>query len=848
MTAVRRTLSVRLTLMMGVAVGSLATMPAHAQNASRGYPVGSSASAVAAQTFTGGRSGVSPNPAGGTAPNPMAPSLGGPPVIAPPVAAVVTGPRTQEQIDREDDAREAAERRAELDDGLGPDGFYLEADLVVRDDKAKTIVATGGVESRYGGRTLRANQVTYDQTTGIITAKGAAQLIDEDGNVEFADELVLDDAKSTGFARNFSARMADKTTMAASTAVRRSAQINELNNALYTPCPLCAEDPSKPPSWSFRAEKVIDDKNKQVVYFRKAKFYLWAVPAFYLPVFWTTSPSAVRSSGFLTPKITLSKRRGLSYEQPYLQLLGPSSDIILSPQVNTGVNPFLNFNYRQRFYSGTAEFRGGVGYDQDFDNHGEKFGDSTFRSYVLAKGRFDINDKWLWGFSAERASEDLVLDKYDINDIYLEEARGLFPDQERRFSSQLYTIRQDARSFLSISAVTVQGLIPARDGSDGDNDRTFPLIAPLVEARWDPKTPILGGRLRLRGQSVVLNRTQSDTISPTTAVPRPAGIDSRRASGEFDWRANYTTGFGFRLSPFAQGRSTAYDISDLPGDETKRTVTTNGVVGADFSLPVARRVFRGALVLEPLAQIAISPEGKGAVIGTKSDGSPIYFNEDGVSFEFEETNLLRPNKFPGFDLYEGGKRVNVAARASYITDSGLTSMLFVGRSFRDTVDPIIPTRSGLATKSSDWIVAAQIQPMEGLSLMTRTRLDSETHKVRRIESGLEISNKYGVGNVAYKRDELDINGEKIQSFNASLRLNVTEHWQVGFRGDRSIEEQFWKQREFGVIYRDDCLAIEFLYQREDQFVNTPTGAQIRPASSFLIRLNLATLGDTGYSQ
>jgi LPS-assembly protein len=71
---------------------------------------------------------------------------------------------------------------------------------------------------------------------------------------------------------------------------------------------------------------------------------------------------------------------------------------------------------------------------------------------------------------------------------------------------------------------------------------------------------------------------------------------------------------------------------------------------------------------------------------------------------------------------------------------------------------------------------------------------------------------------------------------------------VGFVGDRSIEEGFWKRRESAVIYHDDCLGIEFLYQREDQFSNTPTGTVIRPAQNFLIRLNLATLGDTGYSQ
>ncbi|MBN9320350.1 MAG: LPS assembly protein LptD, partial [Caulobacterales bacterium] len=584
MTAVRPNRPVRVALMMGAAAGSLviSITPAVAQTGNnRGYSVGSSASAVASQTFDGAPSNLSPNPVDGSAPRPLAPSLGGPPLIVAPAEPVRL--LTQQELEDRDNARRAAELAATNDDGLGEDGFYLEADLVTRDNKARTITATGGVESRYGGRTLRANQVTYDQSTGIVTARGNAVLVDTEGGIEFADELVLDDATSTGFARNFSARLAENVTMAASTAVRRSKSVSELNDALYTPCELCADDPSKAPSWSFRAEKVVQDHQKQVIYYRKAKFYLWGVPTVYLPVFWTTDPKATRASGFLKPKITISKRRGFSYEQPYLKLLGPSSDIIVSPQLNTAVNPFLNVNYRKRFYSGTAEVRGGFTHDQDYDSKGDKFGDNTFRSYILAKGRFDLNEKWLWGFSAERASEDLVLDKYDIGDIYLQEARGLFPDQERRFSSQLYAIRQDERTYLSISAVSIQGLIPSRDGNSGDNDRTFPLIAPLIEGRWDPDFTILGGRLRVKGQSVMLTREQSNTISPSAADPRPAGIDSRRAAGELDWRANYTSRAGIRLSPFMQGRLTGYDIGDLPGDESKRTVQAQGVIGADLS-------------------------------------------------------------------------------------------------------------------------------------------------------------------------------------------------------------------------------------------------------------------------
>jgi LPS-assembly protein len=118
------------------------------------------------------------------------------------------------------------------------------------------------------------------------------------------------------------------------------------------------------------------------------------------------------------------------------------------------------------------------------------------------------------------------------------------------------------------------------------------------------------------------------------------------------------------VSPFVQARSSAYDISDLPGVEENMQRRQHQRRGrgrlrpADGAPSVQRRPGGGAP--GPGGDLA---REQGRRHRVNADGSPIYFNEDGVSFEFEETNLLRPNKFPGFDLYEGGKRVNVAGRA-----------------------------------------------------------------------------------------------------------------------------------------------------------------------------------------
>ena len=88
------------------------------------------------------------------------------------------------------------------------------------------------------------------------------------------------------------------------------------------------------------------------------------------------------------------------------------------------MNPFLNVDWRKRFWSGAIDVRAGYTYEEDFNSEGEKLGNPTSRSYVLAKGLFAISDNWDWGFTAERASDPLIFDRYGVADPF--EERGLY--------------------------------------------------------------------------------------------------------------------------------------------------------------------------------------------------------------------------------------------------------------------------------------------------------------------------------------------------------------------------------------------------------------------------------------
>lgn len=742
-------------------------------------------------------------------------------------------------------------------DGLAPDELYMEADRLTRDDEGKRTTAEGNVEIRYQGRTLRADRIVYDEGAegqpGVIRAFGHVQLINSDGSVEFADEFALDDKMSAGVARGFSARLPDNGKIASATATRRSQVVQELNRAIYTPCEICKADgvTAKKPTWSIRADRVVQDKEQRLIFYRNARVHVKGVPVLYLPLFWHADPTAERASGFLTPSLGLSDRRGFSYEQPYLWAVSPYTDIILSPQINSKVNPFLNGQVRKRFYSGDVDLRFGYTYEKDVDGDGNRFGEETSRSYILGRGAFQLDNNWLLGFTAERTSDPLLFDKYDIPRVYV--SRGPFVADDRRLISQLYAINQTQRNYFSAAAMSIQGLRQTVPG-EFENSAAFPIIAPLIEDRFSPDTSVMGGRLRLTGSAVALTRDESQLNS---SLP---GLDSRRVTAQADWRRTFTSAGGLRLDPFVSVRGDFYSLDDVPRDDgaSFRSDTVGralATVGADVSYPLYRRWRESTVVLEPLVQAALSPDAQQIVIGRDAQGQPIYLNEDSATFEFDETNLFRTNKFPGYDLYEDGARINVAGRASVLWDDGRRASLMVGRSFRSQRNNVFREGSGLRQKASDWIVAADAQPLAGVSMYARARLDSNDLQVHRLEAGANAATKWASGFIRYLRNDAEVTGLPANSLTGGKQENMDvggevyfgPNWGASLYGSRDMVTDAWAVRDIGVFYRDDCVRVDVIYRKEDAVIfqrdsNNNQLRQIGRNEQIAVRLTLATLG------
>lgn len=763
-------------------------------------------------------------------------------------------------------------------DGLGPNAVYLEADTATRTGDVITAAGTEQrVLARFRNSTLRAGRLTYDTNLGLATADDRVEFTDPEGNVVFASHLELDSDLKAGVAVDFATRFRNGASLMAATAVRRSENVNELNYALFTPCPICDEDGRpKQPSIAIQAEKVVQDEELRAVLYRNAVFRVGGVPVFYLPVFAHPDPTVERASGFLVPTPSYDEGRGLSLEIPYLQVVSPSEDWLISPQLNTDVAPLLNLQWRRRFGDGTVVVRGGYTYERnfgDFDLDGDgdpetnvRFGDRTSRSYLLGYGRFDPEGPWRWGFTAEQTSDKTLFDRYDVRDPYQD--NGLYYGDQRRLISQVYAERQTDRSYLSVAAFRIQSLrldprFAATDFRDADgfkvfeDEGTLPLVAPLVEARWEPSGPVFGGRLRLRGSAASLYRDdfvgspvlRPEAIpgGPTTGIP---GVDSRRVSGQAEWRRALISPLGVRWEPFVDVRADLYSIDDLPpmlGLEAEAFGRGRATAGIDVSYPLIRRMGSDAdLILEPMAQLSIS---------TDPDLDPRIPNEDSQTLELDESSLFRIDRFPGYDLLEGGLRLTAGARGTLRWGQGRQASLFVGRSLRDADESAFLTPAadkpaqlydptGLASETSDWVVQGSFSPSDRVRGWAHATIDS-SGDVRRAEAA--VDGRWGRRNLATVSYIVDrsnpVAGPENRNYEF-IQLTgqqfVYGNWGVAASGIADLERDIVIRSEVGLLFDDDCFRFELGWRRDNTRVR-PSG----PSEGVYIRLNLATFGGTG---
>jgi LPS-assembly protein len=556
------------------------------------------------------------------------------------------------------------------------------ADQVNYDRDTGLVTATGHVEAWQNDTVLRADKVVFDRNTNVAAATGDVVILQPDGQVMFADYAELTQGMKDGVMRGMRSILQQNARLVANGARRTGGEINELSKVVYSVCNLCKEDPTKPPMWQLRALTAVQDLEHKKIEFEDAVMEMYGIPVAYFPYFWTVDPSVKRASGLLIPSLGNSSHAGAFYAQPYFWVIDDQSDATFTPMVTTRAGTNLDVEYRRTFNSGVLNVNVSVG-----DDNGAQ-------GTVYAKGRFNINNTWRWGFDLDRASSIPYITNFNLGSIY-----GGIPSV---LTSQLYAegfgegaySRADVRFYQGVSSTVI--------------DSKLPVVLPRYEYSYFGRTDPLGGRLSL--DTGFFNVIRTD------------GTNTRRAALVLNWDRPYVGPLGDVWKLTLHNTAAAYAATDFNEQPNYGTVND---ISAARDLPQAAVQLNwpfmrdsgdwGVQVVEPILQVVTAP-----TVGNSQFNK--YPNEDSLDLEFTDTNLFNLNRFPGIDRLEGGSRAVAGLHTAWYLN-GTTFDSLIGQSYQPAKDNNFTEASGLHDQVSDVVARGSFSPNSWLDLTYRTRLD-----------------------------------------------------------------------------------------------------------------------------
>lgn len=596
-------------------------------------------------------------------------------------------------------------------DGEKP--IIFTADSVEYDQEQQTVILTGNVEitqdvkdNKGSAQTIKAQRIQFYQAENRVVADGNVAMIQPSGDVVFAEHADLTGDLASAFARQVGALLADNSRMAGRVAQRRDGRYLDVAQGVYSPCDLCEDDPTKPPLWQLKADRINHDNVAHDLTYENAWMEFMGLPVFYTPYLSHPDPSVKQRTGFLTPTLGINTVIGTSLRVPYYYGLSPDQDVTITPTFSEDDGVQLGTEWRKRFTKGEINLAGSGTVADRINDSGVTEND-VFRGHIRGNTRFDLNDTWRTGGEVFLSTDDTYLKRYRYGspDILVNRA---------------YVEGFNERDYTSVEGFYFQD---TRPGDRAAEPYVFPRLQ--TETISDPNATPLGGRYSITGGVLSLERPGD-------------GLDTRRFSTSVDWQRVDVAPVGLVSTLTASARADAYLINNFTNPVTGNPDSSTQAgrlfpyTEAKLSYPLARQFGSVQQTIEPIVAALISPE---------VDDDDRIPNEDSLDFELDDTNLFRANRFTGVDRQEGGQRVTYGVKTGLYGFGGGSTTLFVGQSYRFNRDSSFAAGSGLEEQASDYLGRLVVDPAPWLFADYGVRLDNDTLRPRKHDVNFSVGDR-----------------------------------------------------------------------------------------------------------
>ncbi|AKH42170.1 LPS-assembly protein [Altererythrobacter atlanticus] len=706
----------------------------------------------------------------------------------------------------------------ETDSPIAGRDIDFEADEIRYDSENETVAVAGNVILRSGDQSVRADNVTWDRTTGQIVASGNIRFVDQDGNQILTERLELTDELKAGAMENMLLAFRAGGRMAAAEARRTEDGNIQLDRAVYSTCSV--EDSKgcpKRPSWRVTARRVHYDEDTQQVRFEGAYLEMFGRRVLPLPGL-VVRADGDANSGFLVPDIGLSASNGLELVGSHYWRLADNRDLLASAYIYTEAAPMASVEYRHLTANGAYQATGYFTYSTRIPlNSDTPTSEEDIRGYLFTNGRFQLDPYWSVSGSVRYATDRTFLRRYDIS-------------RDDRLRSTVQAERIDDDSYFSVAGWATQALFVQQEQG------LVPIALPILDYRHRIDDPLFGGKFELQAN--------------TLAITRTSGQDTQRAFAKAEWNMRRLTAWGQEVTFTALARGDVYHSDENLLSETESYRGNSGWEGRgvatgaiDVKWPLVGTFLGGTQVLTPRVQLVASPSIKNLAIP----------NEDARAIDLEDSNLFALNRFPGYDRIEDGTRITYGADWQ-LEFPGWRIKANIGQSYRLSDKPtLFPEGTGLTEQWSDFVGRTEVRYRDFLKFTHRYRVDKDNFAVRRNEVDATIGNDRTYVELGYLRlnRDIDLDFEDLQDreeLRAAGRISFARYWSVfgsavvnltDKEEDPGLEADGFKplRTRVGIAYSDDCLEFGLTWRRD--YIEL---ADARSGNSFRLHFALKNIG------
>ena len=622
------------------------------------------------------------------------------------------------------------------------------ADEISTNNKTNNINAKGRVIIlNNDGTKIKADEVYYDKEKQKINAKNNIVINDLAGNTYFLDDALIFGGLDYIKGNNVKARLIDESRIVSRDILKKD-NVTLLSDAEYTPCSENNYLIENCPGWKLKAKTIYQDNDSKTVHYDHAKIYLFNLPLLYLPYFSHPDPSVNKRSGFLMPTFEADNNLGEKFSIPYFFNISGNRDITITPSFQSQANNFYSINYRELNDFGTVNIDGSI--DDNDDNNGTK-------NHIFIDA--DINNPYgNLDLSIKTSNNDTYLRKNKINKLTVHES-GINFD------------RSDQNSYFSFITSSYKHLTI-------ENTNQWEHIYPKIEYNIDNiEIGTLKGRFSLSNDfSYQKNLNESYTSL---------------ASSQINWsNRNIDKKYGLLF----ENESTLRIVS-ISNDYKNRKDTENlrffPQISSKISYPMFSSSNNSNETLTPIIMPIIAPYNN-------------YTDHKNVT----NSNLFSTNRASSITESESGPRINYGIEWFNTNENNFDIKVTAGQSLKFNKD-----KNDKTEEISDFYISSNLIVDDNKYFNNSLIIDKDNHDVKTNNANLLLKlDKFSLG------IDYDYNSGKYYTASEQIRIGskfeFVNNFQFNLNGAKNLDTNNNIGYQYGLLYENDCIGIDLNYYRD----------------------------------